>query len=189
MSAIRANARKQTLSGLNVRSGGPFGDATNRKINGPLDGLATGKPVSHREARRRTKRAGGNATAKNIKTPNAPSITRRAAAAPPPREATPPMTPPTPPMLPWMIPGNYPVLIVRTLPGARPTKYYGHFVACSREDVLVEETRTDEEDLWSVIYDMYGPDMAGTMVGPVRVITLQAGVGQPGNAQFFYRYA
>ncbi|KAJ7629212.1 hypothetical protein DFH06DRAFT_1304213 [Mycena polygramma] len=191
MSAIPRNTRKQTLSALNVRGGGPFGDATNRMIDGSLDGLATGKPVSHREARRRMKRAGGNATTKPTKKLDAPSIARRVVALPPSREATPPMTPPiAPPVtpLPWQIPGNHPVLIVRTLPGPPPKKYYGHFVACSREDVLVEETRTEEEDLWSVIYGMYGNDMAATMVGPVRVITLQAGVGQPGNAQFFYLY-
>ncbi|KAJ7623885.1 hypothetical protein DFH06DRAFT_1305299 [Mycena polygramma] len=184
MSSPRATTRKQMPSALNGRGAGPFGpfgDATNRMFNSSSEGLATEKPVSRREARLLTKRARGNATTRNSRQADVPRMPRRVVEAPPSSEPTPPPTP-----LPWMAPppNMHPVLIIRTLAGARPKKYYGQFEACSREDVLVEETRTWEEDVLGVYYGPY--DIATTILGTVEVITHQAEVGQPGSTQIFY---
>ncbi|KAJ6564704.1 hypothetical protein B0H19DRAFT_1259122 [Mycena capillaripes] len=169
MSSSRATARKQMLSVLTVRAAGPFNDATNHNIT-RADSPAQ-KPVSRRLARQRTKRIRKNATQKKKhEVASADAITEAVVQAPPPVTPCPPRA--------------IPILIIRTLPGLPVKKFYGPFEACSREDVLVEETRTWEEDAWGVIY---GPhDIAATVAGPVRVITLQAEAGFPGGAQIFY---
>ncbi|KAF7334959.1 hypothetical protein MVEN_02245800 [Mycena venus] len=190
----RTIANRQMLSALNPRVAGPFSDATNTiQTFG-----ATEKVISRREARQRTKklRRIHNATHSPVpKEPAAEIVVNAHRSATPAVEANihaSHIRAPIPPAcVPAFIfsthPRPRPTLIIRTLPGPRPKKYYGPFEACSREDVLVEETRTWEEDTWGVIYFSSTPDLAATIVGPVRVITLQATeVGAPGGAQIFY---
>ncbi|KAJ7122409.1 hypothetical protein C8R44DRAFT_876708 [Mycena epipterygia] len=77
-----------------------------------------------------------------------------------------------------------PTLIIRTLPPAPAKKFHGHFEACSRADMLVQEIRTWEEDAWGIVYGAY--DYAATVVGPVPVITLEAAPGFLGGVQILY---
>ncbi|KAJ7895358.1 hypothetical protein B0H13DRAFT_2338852 [Mycena leptocephala] len=194
MSTIRAAARKEMLSALTIRTAGPFSDATNTVGSiGTFQGTSTQKPVSRRVARQRSKRTGGNATRevkvsflvpryrvrlillgnKKHDLANTTAIAESVVKSPPSG-----LSASSKPLR------AIPTLIVRTLPGPPAKKFYGPFEACSREDMLVEETRTWEEDAWGIIY---GPhDIAASVAGPVRVITHQGEPGSPGGVQIFY---
>ncbi|KAJ6488869.1 hypothetical protein C8R45DRAFT_929572 [Mycena sanguinolenta] len=206
MSVIRTKARTKMLSAVTSRLG-PFTDATNTIGGGiesaPLE-ILSGKPVSRRVARQRTKRHRANSVgddSKEIDTGlaepvlNSPTINAGALKAPlTTRASEPTSSPPVDDASPAYTytcgPRRPPQLIIRTLPepSPPPKKFYGPFEACSRADVLFDPEdympRTFEEDAWGIIYST-GP-FAGSILGPVRVITLQAPAGVPGSVQFFY---
>ncbi|KAJ7473199.1 hypothetical protein FB451DRAFT_1467726 [Mycena latifolia] len=84
-------------------------------------------------------------------------------------------------------PRPIPTLIVRTIPGAPPKKFYGPYEACSRADLLVEETpRTWEEDMWGIVYSDASSKFAVSVAGLIEVVTIQAPPGDAGSVQIFY---
>lgn len=207
MSATRTIAQQHLSAAFGAkRAGAPFSDATNRVFNDP----AAQKPVSRREARQRHKEIGGGKVAREIRDV-AVQVDLMAQKAP---QAHPQesgchwchstsagyATAPEPAFTPAFYPGDAyytappapaparrptPTLIVRTLPGPPLKKYYGAFEACSRADLLVEETSTPEEDMWGIVYPP-NSNFAACILGLIPVITHQAAPGMPGNVQIFY---
>ncbi|KAF8172531.1 hypothetical protein K438DRAFT_1981382 [Mycena galopus ATCC 62051] len=185
MTALRTTARKQMLSAVALRI---FGDATNR-IGGftTAQDMPKSKPMSRRVARKHTKRLRANATPDNETQENGIAMAEPLPA----RDADDQLSsPPIHPLLADMYrttPRPIPKMIIRTLPipSPPPKKFHGPFEACGREDLLVEEEpRTWEEDAWGVVYNT--GDFAGSVVGPVRVITRWAAANSPAVVQFIY---
>ncbi|KAJ7028264.1 hypothetical protein C8F04DRAFT_1399065 [Mycena alexandri] len=188
---------KQMSSGFAIRATRLFGDATNRMNTAPVE-LPTEKPVSRRVARQRKKKVSGKGrdlTAVTVDPVHVtvPTVLKEEASStvvPPSLLQDAPMPPQTPTLHPYATrpavnPKRLiPIFIIRTLPPPPAKRFYGPFEACSRADLLVEETSTFEEDAWGVIYGPY--DLAASVAGPVQFITRQGVPGSTGGAEFFY---